>query len=304
VNNEGKETNMQILAIETTGPNCSTALLHGDNDITELVSDEKLNHLQVLTPMIREVLARCGTRLEDLDYIAASEGPGSFTGIRIGVSTARALSQASGVPLIAVPTLMAFGCGECEGERIVCPLFDARRHQVYAGAYRNCEEIVPGGTYMLDEFLALLTDWDDFLFLGDGLRPGGERIRAWAAEHGKRIETRAQVQTAASVAELAQEMLADPAAFGDRTGLDYGSLHPNYMRIPEAERKRREKLQRQREQQTRQNAQDAQDVQTRQNAQDVQDRQNECGHRSERNRGGEHSGRDERDVRIGGVNRK
>ena len=145
---------MRILGIETTGPFCSAAILDGD-DIEERLSEEKLNHLTALTPMIEELLACGGFRLTDMDAIAVSAGPGSFTGIRIGVSTGRGLNQVSGVPLISVPTLFAFGCSEYEGNKMgtVCPLLNARRGQVYAGAYNDFCEIVPGGPYMLDEFL-------------------------------------------------------------------------------------------------------------------------------------------------------
>jgi tRNA threonylcarbamoyl adenosine modification protein YeaZ len=145
---------MRLLGIETTGPFCSAAILDGD-DIEERLSEEKLNHLTSLVPMIKELLCDGGYSLGDMDAIAVSAGPGSFTGIRIGVSTARGLNQVSGVPLISVPTLFAFGCSEYEGNKAgtVCPLLNARRGQVYAGAYNDFCEIVPGGPYMLDEFL-------------------------------------------------------------------------------------------------------------------------------------------------------
>ena len=119
---------MKILGIETTGPYCSAAVLDGD-DITERVSEEKLNHLRSLTPMIDELMRAGGYKLTDMDAIAVSAGPGSFTGIRIGVSTGRALNQVCKVPLISVPTLFAFGCSEYEAnlKGTVCPLFNARR---------------------------------------------------------------------------------------------------------------------------------------------------------------------------------
>ena len=79
---------MRILAIETTGPICSVALLNEENRITELRGRERMNHLRSLTPMIDQLLQAENMAPEDLDQIAVSVGPGSFTGIRIGVSTA------------------------------------------------------------------------------------------------------------------------------------------------------------------------------------------------------------------------
>lgn len=232
---------MLILAIETTGPNCSVALLDNDSVITEIQSEDVLNHLQTLTPMIEELMKMTGHNVKDMDRIAVSVGPGSFTGIRIGVSTARALSQVTGIKLTAVPTLFAFGCGERDGDKVICPVFDARRNQVYAGAYRDCEEIVPGGPYMLDGFLEKMEPYDDFYFIGDGLNPYEEAIKKWAADHDKKIETGLKYQTAGYVAEMAADMQKDPETFGNCLDMEYEQLEPNYMRMAEAERKLKEK---------------------------------------------------------------
>lgn len=192
---------MRILGVETTGPYCSAAILDGE-DIEERLSDEKLSHLTSLVPMIRELLCDGGYSLGDMDAIAVSAGPGSFTGIRIGVSTARGLNQVSGVPLISVPALFAFGCSEYEGNKAgtVCPLMNARRGQVYAGAYNDFCEIVTGGPYMLDEFLektfAYVRSLKDsagrendpgrLLFVGDGVDAYSDMIREICGQNGYR----------------------------------------------------------------------------------------------------------------------
>lgn len=260
---------MKILGIETTGPFCSAAILDGE-DIDERVSEEKLNHLKSLTPMIDELMRVGGHKLTDMDAIAVSAGPGSFTGIRIGVSTGRALNQVSGVPLISVPTLFAFGCSEYEAnkEGIVCPLFNARRGQVYAGAYSDFCEIIPGGPYMLDEFIGMLKEIgesraasdgaDSFavaagdgedssgaaaaakalgkvLFIGDGVDAYADKIEELCA--GMDYEMKSVYQDAAGVCEMAADMLADPETFAGRLGLSYNDLKPEYMRITEAEQR-------------------------------------------------------------------
>ncbi len=225
---------MNILAIETTGPYCSVALIDQDNNLEEIRGNERMEHLQTVTPMMEVLLERAQLTLADVDVIAVSQGPGSFTGIRIGVSTARALSQASGIPVVAVPTLAAFGCGEGEEGQLVCPLLDARRSQVYAGCFRDFEEVVPGGPYMLDEFLGFLEadTFDNLLFVGDGLAPYGQRIQDWAQAHGKTIAMEEVYQSAGNVAEYAADTLTQD------TLLAYGQVKPDYMRLPEAERKR------------------------------------------------------------------
>lgn len=159
---------MNILAIETTGTTASVAIINESGDVWEEASDAKLNHLQFLMPMIDKVLEQSQLQIDDLTAIAASEGPGSFTGIRIGVSSARALAQALNLPCISVPTLKTFLYNQ-DYDGIVCPLFDARRSQVYGGAYQwicdtgnsvpqnmKIREVVEGKAYDLEEILEIL----------------------------------------------------------------------------------------------------------------------------------------------------
>ena len=231
---------MRLLAIETTGPYCSVAMLT-DGSIKEVSTKEKLNHLKTMTPMIRELFASEGCNLSDMDAIAVSAGPGSFTGIRIGVSSARALSQASGVPLISVPSLFAFGCGEYEGnlDGMVCPLLNARRNQVYAGAYREFCEIVPGGPYMLDEFIGMVKETaepgEKILFIGDGVEAYKDQIVELCADMN--FELKPVYQNAAAVCEFAADMIENPEAFRGRLNLSYEELMQEYMRKTEAEQR-------------------------------------------------------------------
>ena len=261
------ERKMSLLAIETTGPYCSVALVDDAGDLEELNGHEKLNHLSQLTPMIEALLDRAGLDVADLSAIAVSTGPGSFTGIRIGVTTARALSQAAGVPVIPVPTLPAFGLGESPeseeggdgslpgaGPLVVCPILDARRSQVYGGAYAAYAEVVPAGPYKLEDYLQQLTGLalkdpetgevtplDEFLFVGDGVEKYAEQIMAWAEETGNGIEGQAVYQSAGNVVEYALDLLAaveEGELSAEEVLLPYDKVEPNYMRMAEAERNR------------------------------------------------------------------
>ncbi|MCI2062081.1 MAG: tRNA (adenosine(37)-N6)-threonylcarbamoyltransferase complex dimerization subunit type 1 TsaB [Eubacteriaceae bacterium] len=226
---------MHILAIETTGPYCSVAVINENAEAAEITSEKTLSHLQSLTVMIGDVLKDTGIELKDLDAIAVSEGPGSFTGVRIGVSTARGISQVLGTKLISVPTLEAFGTYESsligDKETLVCPVFDARRHQVYADGCLGEEETVRGGPYMIDEFLGLLGEYDRISFVGDGVRTYGDIIREWADAGGKTIEMDERTQHAEGVAQLGLRL------FRRGEFKEYNELVPNYMRKAEAERK-------------------------------------------------------------------
>ncbi|MBR6444764.1 MAG: tRNA (adenosine(37)-N6)-threonylcarbamoyltransferase complex dimerization subunit type 1 TsaB [Firmicutes bacterium] len=231
---------MFILAIETTGPHCSAALIDGNGNVSELVSEGELKHLQSLTPMIEKLMKNSGW--DQISDIAVSAGPGSFTGIRIGVTTARALGQALDKPLISVPTLHAFGADEeADDDTVVCPVFNARRNQIYGGAYRGGAEIVEAGAYDLDEFLSMLRG-EKFRFIGDGTAVYGEKIDIWATEEGVEVSFSTKDQRASGVARMALRMKNDPEFYTGRTGLRYDRLEPEYMRKAEAQKKLEDKL--------------------------------------------------------------
>lgn len=190
---------MFILAIETTGPFGSTALLDEKGNVLGCeVSRETMSHLKDLIPMVDTMLKKCGVSKDQIDLLAPSVGPGSFTGIRIGVSTARALCQALGIKAVPVPTLEAFcfkesagmqaasvaarKSGEHEaggqsaggqasgGRTAVCAIINARRGQVYG----MIDGFMEPGPYMLTDVLdvyksKLEPDGGKLLFYGDGI---------------------------------------------------------------------------------------------------------------------------------------
>lgn len=226
---------MYILALETTGAHASVAIINENGKVVEVKSEAVLNHLQHLMPMTQEVLEKAGLTLDDMDAVAASQGPGSFTGIRIGVSSARALAQVKGLKTIAVPTLKAFAYNAPEFDGLICPVFDARRSQVFAGAYRwvdgKIQEVVEGAPYSIEEFVekTAATGLPRMIF-GDGIKAYG----SYFSEEELAPEAD-RLQTAASAARLAKDMYEEGQV------LHYEELKPNYMRKAEAERKLEEK---------------------------------------------------------------
>ena len=161
-----------LLAIETTTKNCSVALFENSNllILKEQDSDEYL-HAEQLTLFIEEVIENTNISLKEIDGIVLSKGPGSYTGLRIGTSTAKGLCYSLDIPLVSVSTLkaMAFGMLKKEDYKFYCPMIDARRMEVFASIYdqRNNEvreiraDIVDESTYA--QFLK-----DKVLFFGDG----------------------------------------------------------------------------------------------------------------------------------------
>lgn len=130
---------MKILAFDTTMASCSAAVVHFENGHTQVLAAHHeartRGHAEVLVPMIGEVMTTAGLSFSDLDRIAVTVGPGTFTGVRIGVATARGMAVACGLPVVGVTTLEAVAAGaaaapEAKGCPIACVL-DARRDEVY-----------------------------------------------------------------------------------------------------------------------------------------------------------------------------
>ena len=257
---------MIILAIETTGPLASVAICK-DGKACYFMNDSDFSHLQECIPLVKKAMAEEGVRPEDIDAIAVSCGPGSFTGIRIGMATAKGLAQVWDKPIVEVPTLESFAWADMPYTRntLICPVFDARRSQVYAAAFRRMGDlksdccvpvqggeqevrtIVPEGAYALDEYLELLQeaawDGDTLFFLGDGSRKFEEQIRTFlegpccGEGPGINVEFAADehyLQRADSVAVLGARLFAEGKV------KDCFTAQPNYLRAAEPDRKKKQ----------------------------------------------------------------
>lgn len=238
---------MLILAIETTGRLASVALTDGMNT-REVVNESACSHLCETVPLIERIMGENAVGATDLSAVALSIGPGSFTGVRIGAATVKALASIWRKPVIAVPTLMSFAYTEAgipEGE-FIAPVFDARRSQIYAAAYGldaegKVFEAVPGAAYNPDDFLEALRFAMDrsgaggAIFCGDGCLPYSAVLPRLGRSY-RFAEEAFMLQRAGNAARLAAEMHRR----GDFT--DPYSLEPEYMRLPEAERKLAERL--------------------------------------------------------------
>lgn len=239
---------MRVLGIESASMVASVAIVEDGNLVAEYTLNHKKTHSQTLLPMIDEIVKMTETKLSELDGIAISAGPGSFTGLRIGSATAKGLGLALDKPLMHIPTLdgMAWQLWGCDG--LVCPIMDARRGQVYGGAY-DCVsgnipvEVIPADAFDLKDFLEKAmrvvedeaTPWKRLVFLGDGVPVGKSVIEetlncpyCFAPAHVNR-------QRASAVAALGEAYLT--------TGkVETAEEHtPDYFRVSQAERERKEK---------------------------------------------------------------
>lgn len=130
---------MNILLIETATAVCSVALAGDEGILAELHTAQPNAHSSQLSPLIGRLYAMCGIAARQLGAVCVSSGPGSYTGLRIGVSTAKGICYALGIPLLSVPTLQSmasqFYAQNPAYKGMVCPMIDARRMEVYAGVY-------------------------------------------------------------------------------------------------------------------------------------------------------------------------
>ncbi|MDG3582563.1 tRNA (adenosine(37)-N6)-threonylcarbamoyltransferase complex dimerization subunit type 1 TsaB [Galbibacter pacificus] len=160
-----------ILNLETATTNCSVSVSKEDKVIAlKEINDKGYTHAENLHVFIKEALDSASLSFLDIDAIAVSEGPGSYTGLRIGVSAAKGLCYSLGKPLIALPTLSVLEMQSPEEDNIaVVPLLDARRMEVYAAVYKNHAQIRETKPEIItsESFLSYLNEGKVY-FLGDG----------------------------------------------------------------------------------------------------------------------------------------
>ena len=180
---------MNLLAVDTSGPVCGVAVLRSDAIAYEALAVNRMTHSASLVPMVDEALRRTDLSMDALDALACVTGPGSFTGVRIGVSTVKGLAHGAGKPCIGVSALEALAYGIGLSDALLCPMQDARAGQVYAAAFWSTgaavERVLPDMAVKLEDFVAQAqqaADGRKLCFTGDGLAPNREKLQALLGE--------------------------------------------------------------------------------------------------------------------------
>ena len=237
---------MNILMIDTSGPACGVAIAQNDRIICELQLTSGKTHSQRVMPMVDQALEMCEMTVSDIDLFGAVVGPGSFTGVRIGVSTVKALAHAAGKPCIGIDALEALAANVTSFDGVVCPILDARAQQVYGAMF---ESGMPPVRLMEDEAEKLTLYLDRVeatgkaaLFLGDGAAAFEAPIRERLGDKAYFAPAQHAGLRAASACALAMEYAKDEGNLKDCM-----TLLPLYLRAPQAERERAAKLAAQKE---------------------------------------------------------
>lgn len=224
---------MTILGIESSAISAGCAIVKDGRVLSEGFVNIGLTHSQTLVPLVDRTLRGAGISLEELDAIAVSHGPGSFTGVRIGIATVKGLAFANGIPCVGVSTLEAIACGAAYSDGVLCPVMDARRDQVYNALFecrdgvltRLCEDRAISVNALAEEISAV----DGTVWLcGDGAQMCLERLGGQCA-NVRMVPENVRWQRGYGVAVAAQ----------GKPAVDAAELVPVYLRLPQAERELR-----------------------------------------------------------------
>ena len=230
---------MLILAFETSAKAASVALMDGERLLAQSYQNTAMTHSQTLLVMAQELLRRCAVDPGAVEAVAVAAGPGSFTGVRIGVAAAKGFAWGRQIPCCGVSTLeaMALTLGVSDG--LVCPVMDARRSQVYNALFQfdcgKCTRIREDRAISIQDLVEDVQKMPGPIFLvGDGsvlcYNTMSEKIPSLVLPVEHRMH-----QQAVGVGILASRKLAQGAA------CDAGALTPNYLRLSQAERERLER---------------------------------------------------------------
>lgn len=232
---------MKLLAIDSSGLVASVAIVTEDAMLAEYTINYKKTHSQTLLPMLAEIVRMVEIDMSEIDAIAVAAGPGSFTGLRIGSATAKGLGLALDKPLVSVPTLEGlaynlFGC-----DRLICPMMDARRNQVYTGLYEfAANELITvkeqSAMAVKDMVEEINKTGRNVIFAGDGVKV-----------YKQLIEDEIRVDYAFAPAHLNLQRAGAIGALGisyyKNDKYEKAAEHaPIYLRLSQAERERAERM--------------------------------------------------------------
>ena len=242
---------MKILGIDTSGLVGAVAIADGDMLVSQFSIQYKTTHSEILMPMLEDISKKIHLDLSSIDAIAVAKGPGSFTGLRIGSATAKGLALALDKPIIAVPTVDAIAYNLYGVEKIICPMMDAKRKQVYTGLYTFVPNTPEGKSLertfdmqvIHEQFATSIEDIADrineigkpVVLLGDGIPAYHDELEHLLKVPYSIAPMHQNRQSGAALCALAMQC----AAQGQMMSAD--DFAPDYLRLSQAEREAKEK---------------------------------------------------------------
>ena len=225
---------MKVLAIDTSGPNCSIAVIDEQKVIGSFAINIGKTHSETLLPLVDELLKYIGLSIEKIDAFACCIGPGSFTGIRIGIATIKGFALAINKPVIAVSSLYSLAYNASHFDGLICSMLDANNNNIYSALYQGENHVERIGDYFtdsIDEWIAKLkTISANILFVGDGSITYQQQLKEALQDRAYFVPQHMNEQSAISLARAALYQLQK----GETETAE--NLHPLYLRKSQAER--------------------------------------------------------------------
>ena len=229
---------MNIVAIDTSGPTASCAVMRDGEIIHSVFLNQGLTHSETIMPTLDEAMTSAQIDCSQVDAFVAVAGPGSFTGVRIGVCAVKGLAHAHNTPCASVDALEALAMNVIGFDGIACPILDARRGQVYCAAFDVRGElpvrVLPDQALELNAYLAQLPEDRRLIFVGDGLRVHADAITNVLGDRA--------VIAAANLRNLRADAACVLAMAHQDQWMEARKLVPIYLRAPQAERERDRRL--------------------------------------------------------------
>ena len=229
---------LNIVAIDTSGPTASCAVMRDGEIIHSVFLNQGLTHSETIMPALDEAMTNAQIDCSQVDAFATVAGPGSFTGVRIGVCAVKGLAHAHNTPCASVDALEALAMNVIGFDGIACPILDARRGQVYCAAFDVRGElpvrVLPDQAIELNAYLAQLPEDRRLIFVGDGLRVHADAISNALGDRA--------VIAAANLRNLRADTACVLAMAHRDQWMEARKLVPIYLRAPQAERERDRRL--------------------------------------------------------------
>ena len=228
---------MKILAVDSSAKSASAAVTQDEKLVAESFVNVGLTHSETLMPMIHSVLKNAGTDIKDIDAFCVTVGPGSFTGIRIGISAVKGLAQPRNKPCFGISTLDAMAYNSEDFNGIICCVMDARCSQVYNALYKCSGKLIkrltPDVAISLEELYNILKEYNDNILLtGDGAQISYSYLKDRLANVYLACE-QTRFQRAYGAVSAALKLQAEPCGAAE--------LNPVYLRPSQAERELKKK---------------------------------------------------------------
>ncbi|MCX7773317.1 MAG: tRNA (adenosine(37)-N6)-threonylcarbamoyltransferase complex dimerization subunit type 1 TsaB [Clostridia bacterium] len=226
---------MLTLAVDTSSLTASCALVENGKVVSELSTQHGKTHSQKLVPMIQTLLRMVDCDLRDVNLFAAAIGPGSFTGLRIGVVTIKGLAYSLKKPVCGIPTLDALAYSLPDYEGLICPMLDARNNQVFTSVYdkkqNSFDKLTPDYGLTIDELVDTLNSYKrDVMILGDATPLHYDRLKSTLGSRVVEASPSLFYPRASSTGLLAEK------AYKDNKAVSAFELEPLYLRKSQAER--------------------------------------------------------------------